>query len=280
MAPRLAYHFAEGHNFARACAYSRMAGDAAYRLFAQAEAIMHYTQALEAAHQSNADAADRIYLYERRGRSLELANRFTEAEQNYNEMAAEGEARNEPALKLAALTASAPLYGTQTPLDNPARAVEVSRQALDLARALNDRVSEAKALSNLSMAEVWTGSDQQQAIAYAEASLAISREMGLQELAAYTLVNIAIGYANLSQIDRALAIVSEARAVWQTLGNRAMEGDSYSMSMWMNAALGRIDQSFQDSEDGIRISQSIGNHWNQVVVNLDLSVLYMERGAI
>ncbi len=279
MAPRLAYHFAEGRDFARALSYSRMAGDAAYRLFAHVEAIMHYTQALDAARQSNASIADLIYLYERRGRSLELANRFIEAEQNYNDMAAEGETRHAPALKLAALTASAPLYGTQTPLDNPARAVEISQQALELARSLNDRSAEAKALSNLSMTEVWTGSDQRQAIVYAEQSLAISRESGQQEMAAYTLVNLAIGHANLNQMETALSYVMEARAAWQTLGNRAMEGDSYNMSTWMYASAGRFDDSLSDGAEGIRISQAIGNTWNQVITNIDLSTIYLERGA-
>src|SRR6266498_2579976 len=78
LVPVLAHHFAEAGDDARAFRYFAMAGDGSARKYANAEAIAHYTRALEIAGSSAAIAAPAVLLdiYTRRGRALELGGRY------------------------------------------------------------------------------------------------------------------------------------------------------------------------------------------------------------
>ena len=149
----LAYHFDEANEHKRALHYYRMAGDAAYRLFAVREASDHYGRALSLVKQSLADGEakgkgnaeqderyDQLqYLSTQLGRGLELDGRFDQAMTVYEETESMGREHNEPALQLAALMAQATLYAIPNPEQSYELGETISDRALDLARELGDR---------------------------------------------------------------------------------------------------------------------------------------------
>jgi len=151
-AHRLAYHFSAAEDYERALKYSIIAGDAAARLYANDEAVAHYGRALELAKKADAPNEQIIYLYTKRGRTLELASRHDEALASYRELEELGHERNDKYLEIAALVPQATLFSTLSVKSNPELGKEVSLRALELARECEDPKGEAKSLWNLMLA--------------------------------------------------------------------------------------------------------------------------------
>src|SRR5436190_2592013 len=95
-APVLGQHFLEAGDPQRALNYFSLAGDEALKLYANAEAALHYAHALEIAHQNTATAENDqlIHLYTGHGRALELTGRYPEALNTYNVMQMVARERN------------------------------------------------------------------------------------------------------------------------------------------------------------------------------------------
>jgi class 3 adenylate cyclase/tetratricopeptide (TPR) repeat protein len=94
-APELAHHFAQGEVWPQAFTYARRAGDRARALFANREAIHHYTQALEAAARMTPPPGDEALLgiHEARGAVWHLLT-------NYDAAVADFEAMQQAAARL------------------------------------------------------------------------------------------------------------------------------------------------------------------------------------
>ena len=181
LAPILARHFAEAGDDRRALHYYALAGEHAMQRYANAEAAMHYTRAVELLA-ANADlAGTRLSeLYTRRGRSLELSGQYAEALANYQAMLAVSRERRDRALELAALVLVAQTRTTPNPFFDADQGAALSEQALQLARALGDRRAEAKILWNLVNLCAFTGR-MAEGIQYGEQALRLARELGLRE---------------------------------------------------------------------------------------------------
>jgi predicted ATPase len=72
----LAQHYAEAGYEERALIYATQAGDVAARVYANAEAIAFYTQAIEIATRRDEKTAALIHLFTRRGRAYELSGDY------------------------------------------------------------------------------------------------------------------------------------------------------------------------------------------------------------
>ena len=86
LAPRLAHHFAEAGDDARALRYYTLAGRAAAEVYANAEAIHHFGRALEISKTPTADGEAVMDLFLRRGHALELNSQDAQALTNYEAM--------------------------------------------------------------------------------------------------------------------------------------------------------------------------------------------------
>jgi predicted ATPase len=110
----LAQHYAEAGDKVKTLEYSMRAGDVAARVYANIEAIMHYTRAIEIARrgvetpQSNDASLQELYL--KRGRTFEHCGQHSQALANYQEMEALARERSDRAMELAALMARATLH--------------------------------------------------------------------------------------------------------------------------------------------------------------------------
>jgi tetratricopeptide (TPR) repeat protein len=263
VAPLLARHFREAGDDAATLTYAVMAGDAAARLYANAEAEAHYRTGLDVARGIGADSSLLRSMYERRGNALELTGRYDDAIANYEEMLAEARVRGDEALELAANTAIALLYATATPKFDPERGRRMSEENVAMARRLGDRPAEARALWNIVVANVYGGGDALRAVEAGEASLAIARELGDREQLAFTLNDVCRAYMAKGDVATASRRLEEARRIWEELDNRPMLGENLTVGSALHAFRGDYAAALADARSAFSISESIDNAWGQ-----------------
>jgi class 3 adenylate cyclase/tetratricopeptide (TPR) repeat protein len=279
LAPVLAQHFYLAGDDPRALKYLTLAGDAAARVYANAEAALHYSRALDIAKRSPLTSGPEfIHLYTSYGQALELSIRHTEALAYYAELEALAQARQDKSMEFAAVMARAKIYSTPHQWHDAALAKTLLERALALAHDLGDRAAESKILWNLMLLQVFAGGDLQQTVAYGERSLAIAREFNLREQMAFTLNDLAYAYALTHQVKEGLASLNEARALWRELGNLPMLSDNLGNTSIRLFDGGEYDQALAAAEESLRISQSIGNRWGQASSQLIVGQVYFDRG--
>lgn len=274
-APLLAHHFSEAGD-PRALDYYILAGDIAFRLSANVEAIAHYTRALEVAKKIR-DFSRLLHIYKRRGRAMELTTRYEQALANYLEMENFAQERGDQQTLLAALLARAALLATPFHLSDPVLARSLLDQALAVAQQQGDRAAEAHILWNLLLMSRRSGNPGD-GVAYGEQALAIARELDLRERLAYTLNDIHAAYLATGKFQQARESIEEARRIWQELDNKAMLADSYAGTVLLHYVAGEYDQAIQASEKALRISRSIDNLWGQAYSQFYIGSVYHNRG--
>lgn len=276
LALQLAQHFAAAGDNARAFEYYTRAGDSSSRIYAHAEAVMHYTHALALA--SDQDAARIEHLYTAGGRALELSGNYQAALDNYTAMGAWGQAHAVPSIELYALLARTILHATFTAVYDPPRGKLLAEQALALARELGDRASEAKALWTLQLLAAYGSFDPEQAIRYGEEALALARRQNLREQTAYILNDLFYPYLQNRTTTQALAIISEAKTLWEAEDNKSMVADALATSAAGYFLRGEFERALQNSHQALEIGRSIGNLWAQSHALSNTGYLYFERG--
>ena len=280
LAPLLGNHFQEAGDDERALAYFTRAGDRAARVFANAEAILHLTRAIDIAAQLPHIADDElIHLFLARGRALELSAQYDDAIENYDALEKLGRERGNRKLELAALVARLPIYSTPTPKFDPPFAEALSERALALARELGDREAEAKVLWLRLLLGVRTMTTNR-AIADGEAAMALARELNLKEILAYTLNDLGSAYAGDANFERSRELHTEALGLWRELGNLPMLADTLSNTAGFMVFTGEWDQAIQDGEEAYHISESIDNLWGESYGLMNLGEIFAERGEI
>ena len=145
-APLLAHHFMRAGDALRAFRYFSMAGDSAARLYANLEAILHYSRALESMSELDPpDPAARMHLLRGRGLALETQGRFDDARNDLEQalsIAKENRMQREEwrcLLDLGMLWASR----------DYAESAEMFQQALEKAREIEEPAAVATSLNRL-----------------------------------------------------------------------------------------------------------------------------------
>lgn len=277
LAPQLGQHFWEAGDEERALRYFTLAGDSAFRKYANAEAIMHYTRAQDIARRRDSPREQLIHLFLNRGRALELNSQDAQALASYEEMESVARERGDRTVELAALTARSTVYLKPSDVGNPPEGYALAMRALSLARELGDRQAEAKALWNLMTYHIFTGPTEE-ALRLGEGALELARELGLREQAAYILNDIHSIYYQTGHPKRAWASLEEAQQLWRELGSLNMLADSLASAAVLHIFAGEFDRALALSQEALRISQSIGNLWNQSYSWYMIDLVYLERG--
>ena len=164
-AHRLAYHFHQAGSDEPALKYYAMAGDAAARMYANAEATMHYSSAIDIAGRIEVTNEQVTDLHINRGWALHAEGRFDEAIANYQALEELGKEKNDLHMELAALIPQATIYSTFTVRFDPEQAYSLSNRTLSLAQELKDPRAEARALWNLMLVEIYSISPPEKALA-------------------------------------------------------------------------------------------------------------------
>jgi tetratricopeptide (TPR) repeat protein len=278
LAPVLGQHFYLGGDDSRALKYLTWAGDVAAKVYANAEAIAHYTRALEVAKRGPVIAAAFSHLYTSLGNALELSARYAEAMQGYAELETLARSRGDKRMELDAVMARAKVLATPNPAFNPSEGRRALERALELSREIGDRADECRILWNLLVLTIFGGGDMRQAIAHGEQSIALAKELGLRERQAFATQDIYYAYVAIDQPRPAWERLVEARELWRELGVTPMLADNLSNIAIRHYERGELDDAIAAAAESYRLYQSIGNVYGLASSRFAVSGVYIARG--
>ncbi|MFQ5409635.1 MAG: adenylate/guanylate cyclase domain-containing protein, partial [Anaerolineales bacterium] len=240
LAHQLAFHFGQAGEVGRAVEFHSRAGDAAFRLYANAEAIAHYESALRLVQDGAAASSAQLeHLFSRTGRAHELDSQFEAAWDTYVAMEALGRERDDDALRLAALVQQGALRTNVNQLFDLQRGEELVQQALQLARDLGDEVAEARTYWNLLNLHR-TGDRTHVSLDAGERAMQLARKHNLRELEAFVANDLPYVYMAAGETAKAEAVAEQARALWRELGNMPMLADSTSSVAIIKVMTGKL----------------------------------------
>jgi tetratricopeptide (TPR) repeat protein len=265
----LAQHYAEAGDETKILQYATRAGDQAARIYANAEAIALYSQALNVAH-------DPVHIQDLRlkcGRVLELIGKYSDALANYAELEAQARDRSDQAMELAALMALASIYALGGMGHDAAKAQEHCDRALALARELGDHTAQARILWILLFLNTYLTNQPRRAVEYGEQSLAIARQYDLREQMAYALHNLSYALLQTGQMGATIAAATEARKLWRELGNLSLLADNLAFSGINELIAGRAKNAPPLVEEALTINRTIGSPWGLCMSGLMIGVI-------
>jgi DNA-binding SARP family transcriptional activator len=248
--------------------FSLIAGDEALQTNAFQESLAHYDRAMGILQRASEGAADIEpqsvrRLYQNRGRAFELTENHSAAQENYQEMLELAAEKKDQKLELAALLAQCTIHAMHTSIFNPSIAKEKGEAALELAQELNDQAAEATALGGLMFATMFGGEDNQITLSYGEASLSLSRELGLKEQLGSVLIHLCWPYIAQKQLGAAMETNHEAEAVWSKLGNLPKLVETYEVRQFLYSFADELAKQLATSSELLRLSRSTGNQMSQ-----------------
>jgi tetratricopeptide (TPR) repeat protein len=262
LAPNLARHYFEAQNFEPALTHYIVAGDAAFRLYAHSEAVGHFDRALQIAEQADASTQQLIHAFTRKGRAQELDYDHGAALSTYEEMLALARHRADKELELAALVVQGTLRSTSSNVRDFGLGEKLGQEALALARALENKKTEAKVQWNLMNAYHFQGRDVE-AVEAGERSLALAQELNLREQLAYTSNDLAYVYLARGPMTRGAEMAQIANGLFRESDNRPMLTDNLGLLGWIHGFGGRFDEALAVSNEGFDIAESIDNLWGK-----------------
>ena len=259
---QLARHYDEAGNAEKAVSYWTLAGNAAFAIYAQKEAIAAYTRALELSIETTIGSEQLNHLYTQRGRVLELIGQFEQALKNYDEMSATARTRGDRRMELEAQVAASTLYSTPTAVMDAEKGQALSEQTLKMARELGDLSIECRVLWNLLLANMHE-SKTDQAIDYGERSLSLARALNLREQIPYTLTDLGRVYNVAGRFDEGEARLVEAAGLWRELGNMTMLNDNLNTLLLNFVWSGKYEKALGVARESLEISSVTKNIWAQ-----------------
>jgi len=165
---------------------------------------------------------------------------------------------------------------TMTIQGNMAEGISLLEQALAIYRSLGDKIGQAGTTEWLSA----NNKDMERALAYAQESLALAREMGdlsglvprLCMLARLTLWN--------GDLTSPSAWLEEALSISRQLNDRSAE--AYTVSTYGNFAYwqGNYPQAIAYHEEAIRLNEKIGDHYQNLWANVNMAHAVLRQGDI
>ncbi|MDE3089901.1 MAG: hypothetical protein KGJ80_11025 [Chloroflexota bacterium] len=276
----LALHYHAAGDDAKTLTYSIRAGDVAARVYANDEAIDHYTRALKAADGSTVTTEQLKHIFAQRGRAFELAGDYARALVNYEEMERAAHERHDRPLELEALLLRATAYAVGGRVRNQQEAQRLSETALALARELGDRAAEARIYWNLLLVNRFRSEGAEKAIEYGEKSLGIARELGLKEQEALALKDLQPAYFTRGRVESMRINAPETLRLWRELDNKPMLSEVLAGASGMHLIMGQMEQAVRTGEESYAISESIGNRWGLCVAAAFLNLSYRELGQV
>ncbi|MGD0878175.1 MAG: AAA family ATPase [Anaerolineales bacterium] len=259
---QLARHYDEAGNTEKAVSYWTLAGNAAFAIYAQKEAIAAYTRALELSKEITISSEQLNHLYTQRGRAQELIGQFEQALKNYDEMLTTARERKDRRMELEAMVAASTLYSTPTAVMDAEKGQALSEQTLKMAQELEDQSIECRVLWNLLLANMHE-SKTEQAIDYGERSLSLARALNLREQIPYTLTDLGRVYNVAGHFVEGEARLMEAAGLWRDLGNMTMLNDNLNTLLLNFVWSGKYEKALGVARESLEISSVTKNVWAQ-----------------
>lgn len=272
----LAYHFHQADD-SRSLRYDLLAGDAAFHIYALAEALMHFSRATKVAQALGMPPDQLIHLHLRCGRCKELQGDYVGALEYYAVLETLAHQLGDSTILLAALQAQATAYTIPTRAQDAVQARRLITQALDLAQQLGDQSAQAKILWTDLILHLYSGSAQE-GIPAGEQSVILARKLGLQELLAHVLQDLALVYMGASRLREGRATLAEAKPLWQELGNLAMLAENHGHACYSQIISGDLTAAIASADEAMQIATRIDNRWGQVNAHAFVALAHLALG--
>lgn len=277
-APMVANHFYAAQD-GRSLPYDILAGEKAARLYANAQAAMHFRRALEVAHREGTAPEQIAHLYTQLGSVLELGGQHKEALDTYEAMRVFGMEMGERSIELSALMAKATIYSTFTRYHNAELSEQTLIHALEISRELGDRDTETRLNWNLMLNDLFS-KRLDRSLQYGELALSLARESGNREYLAFVLNDFCRLYTCRGEFEKARMVIREARELWIALDNQVMLADSYGSEAEAYFNAGELEHSLEFSRKGLEISERIENRWGQSYDRMLVAFALFEIGQL
>jgi predicted ATPase/class 3 adenylate cyclase len=278
LAPLLAYHFHEGNLPGKAFDYYLLAGDSAARLFANIEAVAHYTRALELTERANPDHEKLKAVYAGRGRALELLSRYEESLQNYESMLQLARDRNDKRLELAATMSQATIRSIPSKVFDPQISLQLSKDAQNLARELGDSSAEAKIHWNLMLHYQWAALQFDQAAEHGEAAVEAARNSGVAAELGPILNDLALVYFGVGRLEESLRALEESRGILRSSNDLPLLALNLTSSSSVHFLIGNNELSQTFVQQAEKIDRSIDNAWGLAGIQYSRGCMQLVAG--
>lgn len=267
IAGQLAMHFERGRDFERAVEFLIHAGDNAARLYAYAEAVEHYTRAIELASKL-ADAEDTakifLELHQKRGAANLSLGRFSEAVDDYTEMLTQARALKSPAQESAALNALTMTLFYSHRLDEiTARADEILALAeRSGSAALRIEAMQVIALKNLGYGEL------AEAKAMLDEIIVDARSLGHKKVLLTGLAWRGILYFFQTDYAAAEEMLTETQELARELRDGFLLLESYFVLGMVRGNQGRMSEALATFDEALEIAHRQGEQfWSPRIPN-------------
>ncbi len=277
-APLIAFHFYSGQD-PRSLKYDLLAGEKAARLYANAEAAAHFSRALEVAKRNPSDADPIAHLFLQLGSVLELGGRFEQALANYDDMQSFGVDHQIRSMEMKALMAKATIYSIFSQLHDSVRSEQMLIEALNISRAIGDRLTQVKLNWNLMLTFLFS-KRLDQALEYGEIALGLAREAEDREQLAFVLNDLCRLYTCRGEFEKAHVAIREARELWKSLDHQVMLADSLGSEAEAYFNNGEYEESLNYSRQALQLCEQIHNLWGQSYDLMLMSFAYFQNGQL
>lgn len=254
------------------------ASEEAMQVFAVRDAIPLYEQARRLLPRLAEPTSPLLaqQLYSQLGRAYELTSRTEDAWRAYQEMLVYAQKAGLPAMECMALSRMAILEVQFRGDFEQAKAL--LQQALRKAEEVGDQALIADVEWHLAQLGSYTF-DSPAIAMHSLRALGIARKLGDTELAARCLNALSYGEKRIGHMRAAEGYAREGLALYQQLGNRAMEVDCVCMLASIEFNRGRIAEGIALAQRAYKVSLDIGNAWGQVNSMYHLALGALEQGA-
>jgi tetratricopeptide (TPR) repeat protein len=242
------------------------------KVYAYHRAEVFFARAIAITAHFNLPGTEIIKLYSGRGRVLELAGRYADALNLYQELEELGRRRGDMMMEHVAIEHLVTCYVEPSSVHDINKAEVLSERGIRLARTIGDAESEVRFLRTRMVAASHYGNDEDGRAA-GEAGIALARQRGLQEQLAYVLNDLGIQERLSGWLERGQEHADEARILFRELNNLPMLADNLAQQAWSDLLCLHIDAALQYAEEAELLCRRIGNSWN-------LSIALLVRGII
>jgi adenylate cyclase len=253
IAIQLAHHFDEAGEDEKAAQYFFIAGKQTAASYGNAEALRHFTRALELTPEE--DAARRFEIYQAR---MDIYNDLGARQAQLAELEAMehlAETLNDDFKRAVATICRANYYHVTS--DYYPNGVETASKAIELGKLSGNIEAEARGHSILGAAHN-VKTEFANAEKHQLESLAVARKAGIRRLEVDPLINLAINSAMQGQLNTALTYFEEALSVIRECGLRQKEASLlYNLSI-LQGDLGNDGEQKKYSLEGLQLVRQIG----------------------
>jgi DNA-binding SARP family transcriptional activator/tetratricopeptide (TPR) repeat protein len=260
MAAELAYHALAAGLAEPAFRFSLAAGDDALRVFAVRNAVRYYEQACALVTSLQPPVTQLLPLYLHLGRAYELEADFDSARGVYQALLAAARQDRQPEAECVALNRLA-MLAAQAEMDY-GTALAYLHEALPIAEQSGDTASLAETEWNLAQTGYYMGDVA--SLPHGERALSLARTLGEPELLARSLNTLAWEKSSfMGEWSEAASYAEEGRALFASLGNRAMEADCLCALVNVQLYLGHPREAMETARAAQAINATIENPWGQ-----------------